>query len=119
VIPHYGAVGAAISNGLTQFVGGSLTIYLLAKKVGLPFPFRIYIRILLVTSISCSLILVFTRWLRYNDIWGIIIGGILYLLIFCFLVIVGKLIQPEEFTAMKRLLNKGAHVVNYIKEGKL
>jgi O-antigen/teichoic acid export membrane protein len=103
IIPHYGAVGAAISNGLAQFSGVIVGVYILTKR-GIPFPIYDYIKITGITFLSGGTTFLLTRWLGYSNIWSLIIGGTFFLILFCCLTLYSKLVQPREIPILNKLV---------------
>lgn len=105
LIPLFGAVGASIANGVAQVTGSLLGIYILSRR-GIAFPVVTYIKIFGITIISCLSIFLMSSIFEINNLFTLIIGGMLYSLLFGLLIYVTKLLKVEEVPGLNTLLGK-------------
>ena len=102
IIPFYGATGAALANGISQFIGGIIGIYLLSKRE-VQFPIYVYIKIVCITIVSSLITSVLVNNVVYKNIGTILLYGTLYLFMFCILMIITKLIEKSELSIINKI----------------
>jgi len=102
IIPRYGAIGAAIANGSAQLIGGVATIYLLARRVGLGFPSRAYIKIVAISIFSCLVVLALVHSYGGQGVLRLLAFGLLFVVLFSLLTYTSKLVRLDEFPFLDR-----------------
>lgn len=97
IIPRYGAIGAALANGIAQF-GGVLTgIYFLTKN-GIAFPIYTYLKIIALTIVCSICTLELIKYFDTNNLVRLITGATFYLITFASAVLYLHLIElPFNF----------------------
>lgn len=106
VIPHYGAVGAAVANGFSQFWGVVACIYVL-KKRGFTFPTLEYLKIGLNTFFSCIPTLLLVTWQGQNNPTTFITAGSFFVLLYVVLGLLTKLIRLNEIPVLNKFTLRG------------
>ena len=104
-VPLYGVNGAAISTTLSQIVLSTL-FFIVAYKVTKVFPFKRKMFIIVIASLIPTGILLIYRELISKNIINLIVGLVLYILIYLSLIIFLKGLDENDYLILNSIKNK-------------